>query len=81
MVMKLLEKQGVLVVSPGDKLQAADFDQMRLLADPYIEQHGHLNGLLIDVESFPGWQDFASMLSHIRFLSNYEKKIEVACPS
>lgn len=73
---QLLRDKGILVVSPVDKLQTADFEQLRLLADPYIEKHGGLNGLLIDVESFPGWEDFASMLSHISFLNNYEKKIE-----
>jgi hypothetical protein len=73
---KLLREEGVLVVAPVGKLEKADFERLSLLADPYIEEHGKLNGLLIDAESFPGWEDFASMLSHIRFLRNYETKIE-----
>jgi hypothetical protein len=73
---QLLRDKGILVVAPVGRLQSEDFEQLRLLADPYIEQHGGLKGLLIETESFPGWADFSSMLSHIRFVSNYQAKIE-----
>jgi hypothetical protein len=73
---QLLRDQGVLIVSPVGRLQSTDFDRLRLLADPYIEEHGGLNGLLIDAESFPGWEDFSSMLSHIQFVRNYQEKIK-----
>ncbi len=73
---ELLRNEGILVVSPAGKLQSTDFDQLRLLADPWIEEHGGLNGLLIDVESFPGWANFAGMLSHIRFVNNYQDRIK-----
>jgi len=73
---KLLREEGILVVAPVDRLQSSDFERLRLLADPYIEAHGELNGLLIDAESFPGWQDFSSLLSHLRFVRNYQEKIE-----
>lgn len=73
---KLLRDKGILVVSPVDKLESVDFERLHLLADPYIEEHGDLKGLLIEAESFPGWEDFSSLLSHLRFINDYEKKIE-----
>jgi hypothetical protein len=73
---QLLREQGILIVAPVGKLQAEDFERLRLMADPYIEEHGGLNGLLIDAESFPGWEDFSSMLSHIQFVRNYQRKIK-----
>ncbi len=73
---QLLADEGILVVAPVDKLQATDFERLRLLADPYLEQNGELNGLLIDAEAFFGWEDFASLLSHIRFVRSYQEKIE-----
>ena len=73
---QLLRDEGILVVSPADKLETTDFERLRLLTGPYIEKHGGLNGLLIDAESFFGWEDFSSMLSHIRFVRNYHEKIE-----
>jgi hypothetical protein len=73
---QLLRNEGILVVAPVDKLQTVDFERLRLLADPFIEEHGGLAGLLIDAENFHGWDDFSSMLSHIRFARNYQKNIE-----
>lgn len=72
---KLMRDDGVLIISPTDKLQQVDFEQVRLLVDPYIEEHGGLNGVVIDAESFPGWEDFSSMLSHLHFIQDYEKQI------
>lgn len=73
---QLLRKEGILVVAPIDRLQKTDFERLRLLVDPYIEEHGGLTGLLIDAETFYGWDDFSSMLSHIRFARNHQKNIE-----
>jgi len=73
---QLLREDGILVVSPVDMLEATDFERLRLLADPYIEQHGELKGLLIDVETFPGWEDFSGLLSHLRFVNDYQQRID-----
>ena len=72
---QLLRDEGILVVSPADKLASNDFERLRLLTDPYLEEHGALNGLLIDAESFYGWEDFSSLLSHLRFARNYHERI------
>lgn len=72
---KLMRNDGILIVAPAGALQSTDFEQLCLLADPYIEQHGHLAGLLIDAESPTGWEDFSSLLSHLRFAHDYHKKI------
>jgi hypothetical protein len=76
MIEAQLLPDGVLIVSPYGELQAVDFERMRLLADPYIEDHGELQGLLIYAESFPGWENFSSMLSHFHFVRDYQQKIE-----
>ena len=73
---KLLREDGILVVSPVDTLEATDFERLRLLVNPYIEEHGELKGLLIDVETFPGWEDFPGLLSHLRFIHDYQQRIE-----
>lgn len=73
---ELLREDAILVVSPEGALQKADFDRLRLLVDPYIEKNGPLNGLMIYVKSFPGWEDFSSMLSHFRFIDDHQHKIK-----
>lgn len=73
---ELLRDKGILVVTPMDTLEKSDFQRLNLLVDPYIQDKGKLIGILIDAESFPGWDDFASLLSHIRFIRNHEKEVE-----
>lgn len=73
---KIMREAGILIVYPEAKLQSADFEQLNLLVNPYIEEHGSLQGILIDAESFPGWQDFSSMLSHLRFVRNHHEKVK-----
>ena len=73
---KILRDQGILVVSPVDKLESTEFERLRLLAEPYLEKQGTLKGLLIDADAFFVWEDFSSLLSHLRFVRNYHEKIE-----
>ena len=72
---QILEDEGILVVSPTEKLSAEDFTGLAAAVDPYIEAHGGLQGLLIDAESFPGWEDFAGFTSHMRFVKDHHKVI------
>jgi len=73
---ELLEKDGVLIVTPEEQLEADDFKQLAAKIDPYIDDKGLLHGLMIYVESFPGWEDFAALLSHLKFINNHHKRIE-----
>ena len=73
---KLFREDGILTVEPLDSLTEADFEQIRGLVNPFIEDQGHLRGVLIDAESFSGWEGFADALSHFRFINEYEKEVE-----
>lgn len=72
---ELLADDGIVVVSPEGRLEAADFEQLAATVDPYIEAHGKLHGILIQAEAFPGWKDFAGLLSHLRFVKDHHRKI------
>ena len=73
---ELRKEDGILIVSPDDALQASDFEQLSTRVDPFIEENGELNGLMIYTESFPGWDDFAGLVSHIKFVKNHHKHIK-----
>ncbi|MGD8618796.1 MAG: STAS/SEC14 domain-containing protein, partial [Gammaproteobacteria bacterium] len=60
---------------PQAALEAADFERLVQAVDPFIEQAGGLNGLMIYSDSFPGWDDFQALVSHIRFISNHHQAI------
>ena len=36
----------------------------------------HPKGMLIHAEAFPGWENFAGLAAHIRFVRNHHQKIE-----
>jgi len=69
---ELNKEDGILILKPSGPLESADFREV----DPYIEEKGKLNGLMIYTKSFPGWQNFASFLSHIKFVKNHHRKVK-----
>lgn len=76
MLKAMMEREdGIAVLEPDHALSAEDFAQAAALIDPYIEEHGYLNGLIIHVDSFPGWASFASLLTHLRFVREHHRKI------
>ncbi|CAG0943482.1 hypothetical protein ANRL1_01360 [Anaerolineae bacterium] len=72
---ELLQDQGILVVTPEGPLRQADFEALAREIDPFIESAGELRGLLVHTESFPGWADFAALLSHLKFVKNHHQHI------
>lgn len=73
---ELLSDKGILIVTPEGPLEQADFEAIARVADPYIQSNGALNGLMIYTESFPGWNDFSGLVSHIRFVKDHQKAIK-----
>ena len=71
----LLMDDGILIVVPEGRLEADDFKALANVADPYIEQNGELNGLMIYTESFPGWENFDALTSHILFVKDHHRNL------
>jgi hypothetical protein len=72
---ELDENTGVLTVRPEGKLETQDFLTLSEVVDPFIEERGGLNGIIIVTEQFPGWEDFNGMIEHMRFVRNHHRKI------
>ena len=71
----LLYDRGILLLRPQGPIQAGDFESIAKLVDPYIEQTGGLRGVMIEAPSFPGWDSFAALVSHLRFVHDHHKLI------
>ena len=69
------KNEGVLTVRPEGKLEAQDFQTLSKVVDPFIEERGKLNGIIIVTERFPGWEDFNGMIEHMRFVRNHHRNI------
>ena len=72
---ELDENAGVLTVRPEEKLETQDFQTLSEVVDPFIEEKGELNGIIIVTERFPGWEDLDGMIEHMRFVRNHHRKI------
>jgi hypothetical protein len=72
---ELLADEGILLIKPKGAIQTGDFESVAKLVDPYIQQKGGLRGVLIEARSFPGWDNFAALLSHLRFVRDHHRSI------
>ena len=71
----LSEAEGIAILEPDGELSESDFKTATETIDPYIEKVGKLNGLIIHVRSFPGWESFASFITHMKFVKQHHKKV------
>lgn len=66
----------VLTLRPESALQKSDFAELSKAVDPQIEEHGDLNGLIIEAPHFPGWDSFGAMVTHFRFVRDHQKHVK-----
>ena len=69
------EENGIAILEPEGQLSKIDFESAANIIDPYIEEPGQLNGLIIHTKKFPGWDSFAALVSHLEFVKEHHKKI------
>ena len=72
---ELLRDKAVLVVRPTGRLEAADFLGLARFVDPYLADKGTLNGLLVEATSLRGWNDFAALIEHLRFVRDHHRQV------
>ncbi|HTR52782.1 MAG TPA: STAS/SEC14 domain-containing protein [Kofleriaceae bacterium] len=72
----LLAGPGVLVVEVARPLRREDFEALAATADSWIEAHGALAGVVIHARAFPGWENLAGMVRHIRFVRDHHRHVK-----
>ncbi len=72
---KIDEVRGIAILEPDGTLSKTDFQSAAATIDPFIEKAGWLNGVMIHIESFPGWDSFAALFSHLTFVKDHHKKV------
>jgi len=75
LVHELLPNEGILLIRPQGPIQAGDFEAVAKLVDPYVEKTGGLRGLMIEASSFPGWDSFGALVSHLRFVRDHHRLV------
>ena len=75
LTVKLDEAESIAILEPDGELSAADFMAAANIIDPYIENSGGLDGIIIHVKSFPGWDSFAAFITHLKFIKEHHQKV------
>ncbi|MEE6138195.1 STAS/SEC14 domain-containing protein [Mycobacterium sp. 050128] len=70
------KEHSILEVRPKAALDKQDFVALAQAVDPLIEAHGDLAGLIINAASFPGWDSFGSMITHLRFVRDHHRHVK-----
>src|SRR5687768_16666421 len=68
--------QSILYVRPKSALEKRDFVKLAEKVDPYIEAHGRLRGVMIEVTAFPGWESLGALMAHFRCVRDHHRRIE-----
>lgn len=76
MLTVILDREnGIALLEPHGALDQSDFENAASLIDPFIEEAGPLNGLIIRTEKFPGWDSFGALVSHLQFVKSHHHEI------
>jgi hypothetical protein len=73
---ELLRDRKILILTPDGPLEAADFERLAKEVDPFIAANGSLAGVMITTKSFPGWDSFGAVVSHLRFVADHHRRIK-----
>lgn len=70
-----IDGSGVLVLIPDGQLSAPEIKDLRQAVEAYLADHKDIHGLLIDAQSFPGYEDISGFVNHVKFVAEFHKKI------
>ena len=70
------ETNGIAVLEPNGELSQGDFESAATIIDPFIESNGGLQGIIIHVDSFPGWDSFAALVAHLKFVKAHHTQVQ-----
>ena len=67
---------GIVELRPRGPLEAHDFTSLSLTMNTYIEDHGRLRGLLLELDRLPGFDDWDAVAAQLRFLRHHLPKVD-----
>lgn len=69
------ENNAIATLKPDGALTKDDFTLASSVIDSFVEKSGKLHGIIIYVESFPGWDSFGALSSHFKFVNEHHKMV------
>ncbi len=69
------EKKSIVILKPHWALSENDFLEASKKIDSYLEKNQKLNWVIIYAKSFPYWDSFLWLISHLKFIKNHHKRV------
>ncbi len=69
-------QRSIVYLRPKQMLKKEDFEVLAKAVDPHIEATGSLNGIILELAQFPGWESLGAMAAHFRFVREHHKKVK-----
>ena len=69
------EQSGLVILTPVGELTKADFTNVAIKVDPYINKNGKVKGVVIHTKAFPGWDSFEAFSAHFRFARDHQREV------
>ena len=66
---------GIAILEPNGALSKEDFERAAKAIDQHIEKAGKLPGIVVHIREFPGWDSFAALAAHLRFVKDHHRKV------
>lgn len=73
---KIYEKESILIATPKSPITVEDFNNISKDVDNYLQKHSMINGVVIYVKNFKGWENFSSLINHLKFVKNHHEFIK-----
>jgi hypothetical protein len=73
---QIIEGKGIVVVEPVSALSTEDFQKLGAEVVKYLAEHKVIRGLLIHARNYPGWDNFAGLITHLQFVRDHHKQIQ-----
>lgn len=73
---EIRHNEKLVIIEPQGPLTREDFDHLAEEVDHFLLQHHSLKGILVLVKEFPGWEDLAGFMGHIKFIREHDQQVD-----
>lgn len=72
----ILPRPGILTIQASGKLGDNDLARLSAAAGAYLQEHEHLQGLLVRTQKFPDWVGMVGLATHVEFAHAHRDRVK-----
>lgn len=76
MIHQIFKDDNIVVVETTGRLTEEDFQQLTQDVDQHLLGTESIEGLLVHMKLFPGWENLKGLIGHFRFVHDHHRKIK-----